>query len=108
MIWHATEFDNLSSIIELGLEVRGWDRVTYFANEPHYAAGFLRMRMRRHVLVVGVDEKLLKSELLGIGSDHAAAFYPDDLVVTTYAADIPPDLIDFDSALEFDFRNEDS
>ena len=76
MIYHATNFENLQSILVNGIKPADWSGETYFANNPSYAAGFLQMRGVQQIVVFAVNTVDLDPNLLEEGSDHAAAFFP--------------------------------
>jgi len=101
----------LPSVLSDGLKP-GIDGVTYFANTSAYAAGFLAMRgkyfdgikevvvggqsmmlpniiMPPNIYVVEVDTSRISADRIGYGGDHAARFFPADLIVYTYEDFIP-------------------
>jgi hypothetical protein len=104
MIYHATNFENLQSILVNGIKPADWSGETYFANNPSYAAGFLQMRGVQQIVVFAVNMVDLDPNLLEEGSDHAAAFFPDDLEVTVYAGEVPPEALPLDEIVYFDLR----
>ena len=104
MIYHATSYDNLQSIMQYGLKPSAFGE-TYFANKADYAAGFAKLysgSTEFKIVVLPVDASLLDESKLSVGVDHAPMFFPDDLEVTVYAGLIPSQLIDLDEALVFD------
>ena len=111
MIYHATYSENADSIQKEGLR-----EMTFFANTAGYAAAFLAMRggkelvgtttievdgrnlevphfiQHDEIVVFAVDPNNLPIPPV-ISDDHAAMFYPDDLVCYVSEAGVAPEHI---------------
>lgn len=82
--YHATKFENLSSILGRGI-LRGYDKVVYLCEKPEEACRFLAIRGISPILVCQVQ---LEEELVSESFDHNENFfkckaytYPDDISV---------------------------
>ena len=83
-MYHATNIENLSSILEKGI-LRGFDGIVYLAEKPEYAARFLKVRLVKEILVIEVD---VPEEKIEEQFDHNEKFfgckafgYPEDIPV---------------------------
>ena len=104
-LYHATRYENAGDIVVTGLEPRGMEQGTYFANKPEYAAGFLRLYGAKNIVVFAVSVDDLDESLLEPGVDHNPTFFPDDLEVTLYRGHIDPELLGED-VIQFDLRDD--
>ena len=69
--YHATPFENLESIMALGI-FKGYDGVVYLTEKPEEAARFVAIRGCRQILILGVK---LEEELVNESFDHSQAFF---------------------------------
>lgn len=106
ILYHATRYENLTSILASGLEPRNMERGTYFTNKPEYAAGFLKLHLADDIVVFAVDTDDLEPERLQEGVDHNPIFFPDDMEVWLYLGHIEPELLLDDEILRYDLREQ--
>lgn len=72
IMYHATDYENLESIIDQGKIKRGVDGVIYLCNSPKDSAKFIAIRGIKKILVceVEVDDELLEESF-----DHSESFF---------------------------------
>lgn len=119
-LYHATFPSRADAIEKEGIRAAG-DGFVYMANNPGYAAGFLRLRGGEYVgekwlnlpmlglngpvigfpniithdtiAVFEIDEMMLNPNRLHVSTDHASSIAPPDLVSIAHDGDIPPEAI---------------
>ena len=73
IVYHATKFENLGSILDNGLQVnKSPDKMIYFADTEQGAVNFMAIRLCKDILVIKVDipESELKESF-----DHSEKFF---------------------------------
>lgn len=73
IVYHATKFENLGSILDNGLLVdKSPDKMIYFADTEIGAASFMAVRLCKDILIIKVDipESELKESF-----DHSKKFF---------------------------------
>ena len=71
VLYHATDYQNLDSILSEGLRT-GHDHLVYFCERPDYAARFVYIRGIQHILVIEVD---IPDEQIQESFDHNPNFF---------------------------------
>lgn len=86
-LYHATRQDNALSIMVKGLEPRGIEHLTYFADTFGGACCFAYMHgvPIDQIVVIEVDTTNLSKELFDYGGDHNPSFFKG-IEVYTYPA----------------------
>jgi len=73
-IYHATPYENLTKILNTGIEARNDDGV-YCTNGPIGAVAFLYIRGYRDIIVFKIDTDKLNKDLLFEGEDHNKSYF---------------------------------
>lgn len=94
--YHATQIENLESIISNGLKRNKIEKVVFLCERPEDAAKFLRVRGFTHFVIipVKVHEKFITESF-----DHSEAFFKCRCWM--YSKDVQPRYIDVDNILEY-------
>lgn len=91
-LYHATPYENLTSILNNGIEVRNEDGV-YFTNGPVGAVAFLYIKGYRDIIVFKIDTDKLNKDLFFEGIDHSKTYF-EDIQVFVYPENIKPTALD--------------
>ena len=91
-IYHATPYENLTSILNTGIEVRNEDGV-YCADSYLGAVAFLYIKGYRDIVVLKINTDKLNKDLLFEGIDHNPSFF-EDIRVFVYPELIKTSMID--------------
>lgn len=96
--YHATQAENLESIIKDGLKRNNIEQAIFLCDKPEDAAKFLRVRLCPHFVVIPVQvhERFLEESF-----DHSEQFFK--CKAWMYKKDIAPRYIDVDNILEYKF-----
>jgi len=84
-LYHAAPKETMMEILADGELKPGIDGVVYLAGPlPAHAAMFIALRGVKEIWAVEIDSDELDPEKLEESSDHAAAFFPEDLEAFAY------------------------
>lgn len=89
--YHATPFENISSIFKKGI-LKGHDGVVYLTKQPDEAVRFVAIRGYKKILVIEVE---VEENMVEESFDHSQAFfkckaymYPKDISINEFGDNI--------------------
>ena len=85
--YHATPFENLTSIMERGIHT-GYDGYVYLTEKPEEAARFVVIRGYNEILVLGVE---IEDDMVEESFDHNPVFFGCNAYM--YPLNIPSECI---------------
>ena len=100
--YHATDYNNLISILSNGIKANQYDGLVYLCEKPEDAAKFLVVRGIKHIAVFKVKVYKYDEDKVIETFDHNPMFFK--CRAFGYQGDISSDLIK--PVMEYDLRNK--
>jgi RNA:NAD 2'-phosphotransferase (TPT1/KptA family) len=102
ILWHATDYENLVSIMHEGLKPDKLENAVFFTDTPSGSAKFLLIRGVKHIISIPVETRKLDKSKIQESFDHNENFFQTRAWM--YLEHIPASKINTNKIMVYDLR----